>query len=438
MTKIRRAGDADGVDELVALVRQTFTDELSPREQFGVLRVEQAWQAAHAPRRWRPTVRLRTLAVALVAAIGVPGGILAYRDAARVQFQIVNGTAAADGWIVETAADTALVFSEGSRVDVGEASRARVASTTPDGGRIVVDHGALRADIVHRPRGRWTVDAGPYSIRVTGTAFDVKWSTFDDRLDIKMTRGSVVVTGPLIRDGVTLAAGMSLTAQPRLGQLAIDDGPRQSADRRQPTPGQSAAGLEGQTPGVLHAPGPAPGERPPMPGGAARDQRARRHDRGWDRSVAEGAFPTVVAEAESAGLDHVLASASVKDLTALSDAARYTHHARTAWRSLLTLRTRFPDAPQTRDAAFFLGGLAEGDGPQGGRVAGQQALDWYNLYLRECPTGRFVGEAWGRKMILTQKQRGVQAARPLAEEYLRRFPSGPYVTAAGKLVQAPE
>jgi len=429
MTKTNEPPHGRGVDELVALVRKTFTDELSPREQFGVLRVERAWQAARAPRRWRLPLRPRLLAAALAMALAVPGAYLAYQHAARVQFQVVNGAVAGDGWIVETAAETAVVFSEGSRLDVAAATRARVASTTPDGGRVVVDDGQVRADIVHRPHARWTLDAGPYSIRVTGTAFDVKWSSADERLDFKMTRGSVVVTGPLIRDGVTLTAGMRLTARPRVGQLAIGDRPAE------PRPAEAPAPAAATVPQAA-----APVDHPAMPETAVREHRVgKRREQGWDRDVAAGAFPTVVAEAESAGLDQVLSGATGKDLAALSDAARYTHHTQTAWRALLALRARFPRAAQTRDAAFFLGGLAEGDDTLGGKGAvGQRALDWYNRYLRECPTGRFIGEAWGRKMMLTQRQRGVQAARPIAEEYLRRFPGGPYVAAARKLVQAPE
>ena len=433
-TTVERSHDPHGVDTLVSLVRKTFTDDLSPREQFGVLRVEQAWQASRAPRRWRPTFRARLLAVALAVAVAVPGALLAYRHAARVQFRVVNGAVADDGWIVETAAETAVVFSEGSRLDVGAATRARVASTTADGGRVVLDDGLVRADIVHRPRARWTVDAGPYSIRVTGTAFDVRWSAADERLDFQMTRGSVVVTGPLIRDGVTLTAGMRLTARPRVGQLSLGDGRTAPTTAAGPPARDAVAPTEAPAP-VGHA-AEAPVERPSSSGSFPR--LPKRHERGWDRYVAEGAFPTVVAEAESAGLDQVLAGATGKDLAALSDAARYTHHSATAWRALLALRARFPRAAQARDAAFFLGGLAEGDDAAGRGAAGQHALDWYNRYLRECPSGRFVGEAWGRKMVLTQRQRGVQAARPIAEEYLRRFPSGPYVAAARKVVQAPE
>lgn len=443
MTKTtnERPHGPQGVDTLVTLVRKTFTDELSPREQFGVLRVEQAWQAARAPRRWNLTLRPRMLAAALALALAVPGGLLAYRHLARVQFQVVNGAVADDGRIVASGGETAVVFSEGSRLDVGAAARARVASTSPDGGRVVVDDGLVRADIVHRPRARWTVDAGPYSIRVTGTAFDVQWSAADERLDFRMTRGSVVVTGPLIQDGVTLTAGMRLTARPRVGQLAIGEGTASASAAAESRSGRPAP-AEAPLPAAAT---PAPAERPALPELTTREERRgmKRHEHGWDRYVAEGAFPTVVAEAESAGLDQVLAGATGKDLAALSDAARYTHHTGTAWRALQALRARFPRAGQSRDAAFFLGGLAESDdatarSTEGRGAVGQHALDWYNRYLRECPTGRFIGEAWGRKMVLTQKQRGVAAARPIAEEYLHRFPSGPYVAAARKLVQAPE
>ena len=458
MTKMK--DEREGVDQLVGLVQKTFSGELSPREQLGVLSIEQAWQAARARRRWKSVVPLRALAFALAVAIAAPGAFLAYRHIARVMYQVVNGTVAADGRIIEEQAGTAVVFSEGSRLDVGGATRARIASTTPDGGRIVVEDGMVRADIVHRPRARWTVDAGPYSIRVTGTAFDVKWSAAEERLDFHMTRGSVVVTGPLIREGVALTAGMRLTARPRVGQLAIGEGRENLGASGSPAPTSGEPRVAPAPPAeALAGPGAGGeadrGERlsaPPAPPAGRADERragARRHERahGWDRDLAEGAFQSVVTDAERGGLEQVLARASGADLAALSDAARYTHHTGTAWRALLALRARFPYAPQSRDTAFFLGGLAEsgatdaGDGPGAEHAGGQaqaRAIDWYDHYLRECPTGRFIGEAWGRKMVLTQRQRGVRAARPIAEEYLRRFPGGPYVTAAQKLVQAPE
>ena len=40
-------------------------------------------------------------------------------------------------------------------------------------------------------------------------------------------------------------------------------------------------------------------------------------------------------------------------------------------------------------------------------------------------------------MVMTQKLKGIEAARPIADEYLGRFPEGPYAAAARKLMRAP-
>jgi hypothetical protein len=40
-------------------------------------------------------------------------------------------------------------------------------------------------------------------------------------------------------------------------------------------------------------------------------------------------------------------------------------------------------------------------------------------------------------MMLLYKQRGAAAAKPVADEYLRRFPNGPYAAAARKIDEEP-
>jgi hypothetical protein len=60
-------------------------------------------------------------------------------------------------------------------------------------------------------------------------------------------------------------------------------------------------------------------------------------------------------------------------------------------------------------------------------------LAWYDRYLGEAPRGRYAAEALGRKMLVVQKLRGSEAARPLAEDYVRRYPDGAYAELAHKL-----
>jgi len=82
-----------------------------------------------------------------------------------------------------------------------------------------------------------------------------------------------------------------------------------------------------------------------------------------------------------------------------------------------------------------LGGLAEDAGTADGQNSA--ALDWYDRYLGENGRGRYAAQALGRKMVMTQKMKGIEAARPIADEYLSRFPDGPYATAAHKVMRAP-
>ena len=69
-------------------------------------------------------------------------------------------------------------------------------------------------------------------------------------------------------------------------------------------------------------------------------------------------------------------------------------------------------------------------------TARKMALEWYERYLSESPRGTYVPQALGRQMVLVHKLRGIAAARPLASEYVARFPDGPYAASARKLTEA--
>jgi TolA-binding protein len=124
-------------------------------------------------------------------------------------------------------------------------------------------------------------------------------------------------------------------------------------------------------------------------------------------------------------LDRTLTGGSLEDLGALADAARYAGRSAVAKRVLLAERQRFAGSGPARDAAFFLGRIAEDSG--GG------AIEWYERYVAESPRGPYASQAFGRKMMLLHKQRGAMAAKPVASEYLKRYPNGPYAAAARKI-----
>jgi TolA-binding protein len=136
----------------------------------------------------------------------------------------------------------------------------------------------------------------------------------------------------------------------------------------------------------------------------------------------------VLADADRRGIDRVLTESTATELAALADAARYARRQEVARRALTAQRARYPGSMQARDAAFFLGGLAEGqkDDPV--------SLEWYDVYLGESPNGAYAPQALGRKMMLLQRLRGPASARAVATEYLARFPEGPYAGSANKLL----
>jgi TolA-binding protein len=142
--------------------------------------------------------------------------------------------------------------------------------------------------------------------------------------------------------------------------------------------------------------------------------------------AAEGKFAEVVAEAKRQGLSRVLATASAAELQELGQAARYTGDLALAAQTWNHMTTRFSGA-SAQNARFFLGRLAE----QQGEI--RQALQHYDAYLTRGGGGVYTAEALGRKLSIVNKSHGAQKARPIAQEYLRKFPQGPYAKTAREL-----
>ncbi|WP_394849517.1 hypothetical protein LZC95_18985 [Pendulispora brunnea] len=142
----------------------------------------------------------------------------------------------------------------------------------------------------------------------------------------------------------------------------------------------------------------------------------------WRELVARGEFQRVLREAKAAGFGHVLRTRPATDLRALGDAVRYSGdedlQARAVYESI---RDRFPGTDDAHVSAFVLGRLCEEHANRP-----DDAIAWYATYLREAGTGPFAGDARGRTMVLVARRSGRQAARPLALEYLKLYPHGPY------------
>jgi len=141
--------------------------------------------------------------------------------------------------------------------------------------------------------------------------------------------------------------------------------------------------------------------------------------------VAAGEYEVVLREADARGIDASIRKGSLADVAALADAARYGGRTPIAKRAMAAERSRFPGSSEARTAAFLLGRIAEdADGNP------RAAIGWYDRYLAEAPKGPLASEALGRKMLLVFRTSGADAAKPIAEQYLHRFPSGSYAAVA--------
>ncbi len=342
----------------------------------------------------------------------------------------VDGATPGRGYVEAGPSGASARFSEGTRVAFAPGARGRVLEVGARGARVGLEAGSARFDVVPRTGAEWIVEAGPFTVTVTGTAFDLSWS--GDHIGLVMHAGSVVVRGPPMPDGIVLRAGQQLVADAARAEVSGVADRTDRTDRADGGPGPTAPGpapaaVTGALPetpvddgGAAPPPNraaPAPGERP-------------RAAPSWPARVTSGDFAGVLAEAEERGVDAVIDQASLADLSALADAARYAGRSDLARRALVAERTRFPGSAEARSAAFLLGRLADAAAPA-------TAVTWYDRYLAEAPGGSLAAEALGRKMLALRASAGRDAARPAAEEYRRRYPDGPFARAAGEILGDP-
>lgn len=460
---------SDGLEEVGAWV-QSATRPMSQTQRIDGL------QAVTLRLEVRRHTRPRRMISSLVLAGAVATGAVLFVRAARrgpfhpapstakeertIDYRVEGGEIGDGGYVRSfDAAGARLRFSEGTEVHLLAGARGRLGRVDANGARFAIEHGAAEVHVTPRTGARWLVDAGPFLIAVRGTEFTAAWDGAAERLDIDMQKGLVSVTGPVTEGAVTVRAGQHLTVNVQNQEVVLHPVGDQLGDASEVPAGRGDRG--GEHAGVPSSSSPPDGApaTSPMPatttsssrsgtGGVAEShpvapsmRAAVSHGsngapgpapRGWATALAAGDLDGVLADAERRGLKATLAHAPAADLAALADAARYRRRTGIARRALLAERARFPGSGRARDAAFLIARI-EDDSPGNGA----RALEWYDRYLEEAPAGVYASEALGRKMTATEKTRGIEAARVIAQDYVRRFPGGTYAAAARAFLAQP-
>ncbi|MES1184483.1 MAG: FecR family protein [Myxococcales bacterium] len=213
--------DSPTLADVEAVVRENVSGHVDgDRHEQGKQRLLAALRQGR-PGVARQARKALLAATALGALAG--GGLYLWKQhgSARLTYEVAGGLLSDSGYVRSNGSSGAqLSFSDGSRVDLQDGARARIAAVDAHGARLAIENGHAALNVAHLPHAAWYVDAGPFVIQVTGTQFDVDWSSYDDTLSVDLHEGSLVVSGPPAPTGVLLRSGQRLTAHE--GRLSIE------------------------------------------------------------------------------------------------------------------------------------------------------------------------------------------------------------------------
>ncbi len=401
---------------LAELVRSVGTGHVPKAvDALGEHRVTEAFEKT---RRGAARGKLAVLGAAVVAMAAALVVASSHSSRSELAWTVEGSSSSDTNYVSPASGKEALVrFSEGSEFRVEPGSRVRISETGRKAVRAVLETGASRIHIAGRSTIGWKIEAGPFSVSPGAMAnLMVEWMA-DELLRVSIFEGETSVQGtpsPLL-----LHAGQQVSANAKDGTVEV--GPLAAAFVQPPA---SASSELRDVPAEEPAPArvAASNVLPALPSSGSK--RAS-----WADSVASGDYAAVLIDADRRGVSAVLADGSLSDLVALGDAARLSGRHELAKRALLAQRARFARSGAARDAAFFLGRIADDQ-----ELSPGSAIPWYDTYLSEAPHGHFAAEAFGRKMVAVSKQSGRSGARDLAADYLKRYPSGPHATVARELL----
>jgi TolA-binding protein len=307
-----------------------------------------------------------------------------------------------------------LDFSEGTHVAIDAGSRARVEEVSRHGARVVIERGSLSAHVTHRRDAAWHFGAGPFDVLVVGTSLSVNWDPAQGMFELGVQRGSVVVSGPLIKTSQEVRAGERCRVDLTRHAMQLDEvakaAPPPPDMNLLPQPEAPAVPDTGET----SLPGAANHGAVPLVGSA------------WLALAKDGKYRDAVGAAERNGLARIYQTASADDLLELARSARLAGRADVEHDALLACRQHYGGQPSAAKAAYLLGRAA----------APKEAAQWFETYLREQPSGMLSREAAGRLIESHQRAGNVAGARDAATRYLASYPDGPQAAIARRVLAA--
>lgn len=396
---------------------------------------ERAWVRARLLAGGERRVRRRSRVLALLAAAAASAAaisLLIWATRARPLTVAVGQSglsAAAGAWLhAPESGPLPLVFSDGTRVEMSARSRAKLLALTPHDTRLLLESGNARVEVAHRPGQNFSIVTGPFTVRVTGTRFELGWNPERDRFELALSEGQVELSGCVFGGGRQLAAGQRVEASCREQRMEVSYSASSAARLdAAATPHVGASGTSSESIGA--AARPAGADTPDVVPARPAQNGVRSV---WLQLAREGSYAEAFAAADAQGFEAECQRGSAAELSLLAEAARHAGRLAKARSAFTILRRRFPAAKEAGLAAFSLG-LLEFDG----FGAYAKAAGWFKVYLKERPGGPLTREARGRTMEAVHRMGNRAEARDLALTYLLDYPAGPHAELARRIIASP-
>jgi hypothetical protein len=148
----------------------------------------------------------------VAAALASVLAVLAFRAIGLRSSTLADDAVVESGPSADGARPTSITLAEGSRVELGASTRARLTSARPKAIRIDLERGSVDIEATHVDGRTFVVGAGGYEVRVVGTHFVV--ARTGDAVAVDVQRGQVDVTSEGQRSLVSAGTHWPLSATP--------------------------------------------------------------------------------------------------------------------------------------------------------------------------------------------------------------------------------
>ncbi len=325
------------------------------------------------------------------------------REPQPLTFAVSGSPQEAGAWVAADTEPELVTFSDGSEIRLEASSGVRIAELDADGAELDLQRGSMHVRVVHRDDDTdWRVQAGPFTVEVVGTAFDVAWDPAQQRFGLHLEEGRVRVAGPTVEERI-IEVGETLSVELERQRMQVVQAEGEEEDR------------------VIEVPEVEIEAEPAVTPQRRRPQKLRID---WRQLARQARHGEAVA---AANWDRELATATAQDLLLLGDSARLSGSPARANIAYRGVRERFSDTPDAAQAAFLLGRVAMRTGNAGSGAA------WFERSVAEDDDGPYAMLARGRLIDAYQRAGNEVAAQRAATEYLDAHPTGPHANLARSL-----